>query len=521
MVTTETSPAWRIAAGLPDPELPIVTIADLGILRDVTEDDQGRVHVQITPTYSGCPAMETISEDLVDALTTAGYQHVDVEFVLSPAWTTDWMTDEARAKLTAYGVAPPTGHVGAGPVPLAAVRGAARSAAASTRGSPATSAPPPASPCGCAARAASPSTTSRRSDARCHPGRVPPPAGRGPRRADRGRDRRHLRGARRARATTTRFVHGQHLSIRGGDDVRRSYSLCTPPSSGVLRIGVKRLPGGAFSEGVLGRLRVGDTLEVMTPAGRFTTELDPTARKRYVAVAAGSGITPVLSIVAAILEGEPGSAVTLVYANRTHGSVMFLDEVHDLKDRFPERLQIVHVLSRETQDVELFSGRLDGPRLRAILDALAPADEVDDWFLCGPQQMVEELRAAIVDAGGAANRIHSELFHADPVRRAPVAALAGTEDGAARVTIRLDGRASELSLRPDGVPVLEAALRVRADLPFACRGGVCGTCRARVVEGSVAMDANYALEPEEVERGYVLTCQSHPTSERVVLDYDA
>jgi ring-1,2-phenylacetyl-CoA epoxidase subunit PaaE len=317
------------------------------------------------------------------------------------------------------------------------------------------------------------------------------------------------------------FVHGQHLSIRGGDDVRRSYSLCTPPSSGVLRIGVKRLPGGAFSEGVLGRLRVGDTLEVMTPAGRFTTELDPTARKRYVAVAAGSGITPVLSIVAAILEGEPGSAVTLVYANRTHGSVMFLDEVHDLKDRFPERLQIVHVLSRETQDVELFSGRLDGPRLRAILDALAPADEVDDWFLCGPQQMVEELRAAIVDAGGAANRIHSELFHADPVRRAPVAALAGTEDGAARVTIRLDGRASELSLRPDGVPVLEAALRVRADLPFACRGGVCGTCRARVVEGSVAMDANYALEPEEVERGYVLTCQSHPTSERVVLDYDA
>jgi ring-1,2-phenylacetyl-CoA epoxidase subunit PaaE len=317
------------------------------------------------------------------------------------------------------------------------------------------------------------------------------------------------------------FTHGQHLSIRGGDDVRRSYSLCTPPSSGVLRIGVKRLPGGAFSEGVLDRLRVGDTLEVMTPAGRFTTALDPGARKQYVAVAAGSGITPVLSIVAAVLEGEPGSAVTLVYANRTHRSVMFLDEVHDLKDRFPDRFQIVHVLSRETQDVELFSGRLDGARLRAILDALAPATEVDDWFLCGPQQMVEELRSAIVDAGGDAGRIHTELFHADPVRRAPVAALTETEDGAARVTIRLDGRTSELALRPDDVPVLEAALRVRSDLPFACRGGVCGTCRARVVEGSVAMDANYALEPEEVQRGYVLTCQSHPTSGRVVLDYDA
>jgi ring-1,2-phenylacetyl-CoA epoxidase subunit PaaE len=318
------------------------------------------------------------------------------------------------------------------------------------------------------------------------------------------------------------FAHGQHLSIRGGDDdVRRSYSICTPPSSGVLRIGVKRLPGGAFSEGVLGRLRVGDELEVMTPAGRFTTTLDPQARKTYVAVAAGSGITPVLSIVAAILEGEPGSSVTLVYANRTSRTVMFLDEVHDLKDRFPERLQIVHVLSRESQDVELFSGRLDGDRLRRILDALRPADQVDDWFLCGPQQMVSDLRAVIVEAGGAPDRIHSELFHADPAPRAPVATLDGGAEGAAHVSIRLDGRSSDFDLRPDDVPVLEAALRVRSDLPFACKGGVCGTCRARVVEGSVAMDVNYALEPDEVERGYVLTCQSHPTAERVVLDYDA
>ncbi|MCW2792043.1 MAG: phenylacetate-CoA oxygenase/reductase, PaaK subunit [Nocardioides sp.] len=317
------------------------------------------------------------------------------------------------------------------------------------------------------------------------------------------------------------FTHGQHLNIRGGDDVRRSYSICTPPSSRVLRIGVKRLPGGAFSEGVLDRLRVGDELEVMTPSGRFTTELDPTARKTYVAVAAGSGITPVLSILAAILEGEPGASVTLVYANRTHRSVMFLDEVHDLKDRYPERLQIIHVLSREAHDVELFSGRLDADRLRGILDAFVPAVEVDDWFLCGPQQMVEELRAAIAAAGGNTARVHTELFHADPVPRAPVVALAGGAEGAARVSIRLDGRSSDFELRPDDVPVLEAALRVRSDLPFACKGGVCGTCRAKVVEGSVAMDVNYALEPEEVERGYVLTCQSHPTAERVVLDYDA
>lgn len=320
------------------------------------------------------------------------------------------------------------------------------------------------------------------------------------------------------------FVHGQHLSVRAADDVRRSYSLCTPPSSGVLRIGVKRLPGGAFSEGVLDRLRVGDELDVMTPAGRFTTTLDPTARKRYVAVAAGSGITPVLSIVAAILEGEPGSTVSLVYANRTQRTVMFLDEVHDLKDRFPARLQIVHVLSRETQDVELLSGRLDADRMTRILQTLVPADDVDDWFLCGPQQMVAELREVIARLGREDTRIHTELFHAEPVERAPVAVLPeldGGAEGAAQVTIRLDGRSTDLAMRPDDVSVLEAALDVRADLPFACKGGVCGTCRAKVVEGSVAMDVNYALEPEELERGYVLTCQSHPTSARVVLDYDA
>ena len=316
------------------------------------------------------------------------------------------------------------------------------------------------------------------------------------------------------------FEPGQHVSIRGGDDVRRSYSICTPPSSGVLRIGVKRLPGGAFSQGVVGGLQVGDHLAVMTPAGRFTAAVDPAARRTHVAIAAGSGITPVLSIVSALLEGEPDSSVLLVYANRTHRSVMFLDEVHDLKDRYPARLQIVHVLSREQQEVELFSGRLDGARLERILAALVPVDDVDDWYLCGPQQLVTELRATLTALGVDPAAVHSELFHAEPVQRAPVSALAGAPEGAARVTVRLGGRSADLDLRPDDVPVLVAALRVRSDLPFACQGGVCGTCRARLVEGTVAMDANYALEPDEIERGYVLTCQAHPTSERVVLDYD-
>lgn len=313
------------------------------------------------------------------------------------------------------------------------------------------------------------------------------------------------------------FSAGQHVSVRGGDDVRRSFSLCTSPASRVLRIGVKRLPGGAFSDEVVSSLKVGDHLDVMTPAGRFTVTPDPQVSRHHVAIAAGSGITPVLSIVAAVLEEEPSSFVTVIYANRTSKSVMFLDDLHDLKDRFPTRLQLLHVLTREAQDVELLSGRLDAERLGRILDAFGI--EGDDYYLCGPHQMIIDLRDALAARG--AGRVHFELFHADPVPSAPAARLEGGDaEGAATVTIRLDGRASTFSLRPDGPPVLEAALQERSDLPFACKGGVCGTCRARLIEGTVQMDANYALEPEEVERGYVLTCQSHPTAAEVVLDYD-
>ena len=320
------------------------------------------------------------------------------------------------------------------------------------------------------------------------------------------------------------FTQGQHLTIRtelAGDDVRRNYSICSPVSSQRLRIAVKRLPGGAFSEHALTSLRAGDSLEVMTPSGRFFTELDPANAKHYVCVAAGSGITPMLSIVATTLEAEPLSRVTLVYANRTHKSVMFLEEIEDLKDRYRERFHLIHVLSREPQEVELFSGRLDAGRMERMLDTILPPDAVDDWFLCGPFEMVTSIRDLLTRRGVPSGSVHAELFHvetAPPVRRRAEEAVDG--DGA-EVTITLDGRESSFTLAQDDVPVLEAALAVRADAPFACKGGVCGTCRAKVVEGSVEMDTNWALEPEEVERGYVLTCQSHPTSEKLVLDYDA
>lgn len=315
------------------------------------------------------------------------------------------------------------------------------------------------------------------------------------------------------------FTAGQHVAILGPDDVRRSYSLASTPRSGVLRIGVKKLAGGTFSEGVLSDLSVGDTLAVMRPTGRFTVVPDRSARHRYAAIAAGSGITPILSIVTTLLEEEPHAHVTLVYANRTRRSVMFAEEVAELERRFPDRFRLLHVLSREPQDDGLLSGRLDEVRLKGILDAWLPPDQVDAWFLCGPQQMVLQLRDALVEAGVASERVHGELFHAEAPPPQPHASSARLR-GDAQVTIRLDGRASDFRLAPDGQPILQAALAVRPDLPFACQGGMCGTCRARLVEGTVAMDATWALEPEEIEQGYVLTCQSHPTSARVVLDYD-
>jgi ring-1,2-phenylacetyl-CoA epoxidase subunit PaaE len=323
-----------------------------------------------------------------------------------------------------------------------------------------------------------------------------------------------------------RFVQGQHLTVRtelAGDDVRRNYSICAPVSSGRLRIAVKRLDGGAFSAYALDRLVPGDTLEVMTPTGRFFTELDPARPQHYCCIAAGSGITPMLSIVATTLEAEPHSSVTLLYANRTSRTVMFLEELEDLKDRYRDRFHLVHLLSREPQDVEMFSGRLDGARMQRLLDTILPVDTVDEWFLCGPYDMVTDLRGTLTAAGVDPRHVHAELFHVGDAPPRPPRHVDVSEQAleGADVTIVLDGRRSAFRLGADGVPVLEAALEVRSDAPFACKGGVCGTCRAKVVEGSVEMDQNWALEPDEVDRGYVLTCQSHPTSDRLVLDYDA
>jgi ring-1,2-phenylacetyl-CoA epoxidase subunit PaaE len=321
------------------------------------------------------------------------------------------------------------------------------------------------------------------------------------------------------------FTQGQHLTVRtevDGVEVRRNYSICAPATSGRLRIGVKRLHGGAFSGHATSTLRVGDVVDVMTPTGRFFTALDPAQAKHYCAVAAGSGITPVLSIVATVLEVEPESTVTLVYGNRTTASVMFLDEIADLKDRHPTRFRVMHVLSREAQEVELFSGRIDGARLRRLIDTVLPAGTVDEWFLCGPFAMVEEARDVLAELGVAPANVHTELFHVDgEAPRESVVVVDETAEGSSTVTVTLDGRASTLQVPRSGVRVLDAVLAVRADAPYACKGGVCGTCRAKVLTGQVVMERNYALEPDEVEAGFVLACQSVPVTDSVELDFDA
>jgi ring-1,2-phenylacetyl-CoA epoxidase subunit PaaE len=311
------------------------------------------------------------------------------------------------------------------------------------------------------------------------------------------------------------FAAGQTLTVRRGEE-RRTYSICAPAGAAP-RIGVREVAGGAVSGWLVHSLKAGDTLEVQAPSGTFTPDLSVPGD--HVLIAAGSGITPMMSIAASVLGADEKSTVTLLYGNRRSDTVMFADEVADLKDAYPARMQIVHVLSREPQEVELFSGRLDAGRLAELLPVTVDVAAVDHWWLCGPLGMVtdaiEVLRAQGVDAA----RVHRELFWVgdDP----PAAAThedAPVGDGAT-LTVILDGRSSTLTL-PAGTPVLDGAQRVRPDLPFACKGGVCGTCRARVTSGAAVMRRNYALEPHEIEAGYVLTCQALPETDEITVDYD-
>lgn len=318
-----------------------------------------------------------------------------------------------------------------------------------------------------------------------------------------------------------RYLPGQHVTVRkeiDGADVRRSYSICANANRGTLRVGIKRLEGGAFSTWATSRLAPGDVIDVTPPVGEFTIDPDPTTSSHYAAVVAGSGITPVLSLLATTLESEPRSRWTVVYGNRAARTVMFLDELEGLKDRYPDRLQLVHVLSREDPGLELFSGRIDPDKLRHLFSTLVDPSTVDRWFLCGPFDMVTGARELLSGMGVESEAIRDELFFAGPPTEPPPPPPED-EAGTVALTVILDGRASETRMRPE-TPVLDAAMGVRSELPYSCKGGMCATCKAKVIEGTVRMDKNYALVASDLEQGFVLTCQSHPTSDRLVVDYD-
>ncbi|KAA9154701.1 phenylacetate-CoA oxygenase/reductase subunit PaaK [Amycolatopsis acidicola] len=316
-----------------------------------------------------------------------------------------------------------------------------------------------------------------------------------------------------------RFRAGQSLTLRrmvDGREERRSYSICAPEGEKP-RIGVREVPDGLFSSWLVREVRPGDEIEVGTPAGAFTPGAEP---GHHVLIAAGSGITPVLSIASTVLR-EPKSTVTLLYGNRRTDTVMFADELADLKDRYPDRLELVHVLSREPREAELFTGRLDAAKLRALMALFPDVSAVDHWWLCGPFGMVTEARDLLRDKGIGVERIHQELFYVDDVPPEPVRHEDAKAEGlTTEVTIILDGR-STTTAQPRDLAILDGAQRARPDLPFACKGGVCGTCRAKVTSGEADMRRNFALEEAEVAEGFVLTCQTLPCGPKLTVDYDA
>jgi len=320
------------------------------------------------------------------------------------------------------------------------------------------------------------------------------------------------------------FTAGQHVTLRTtleGEDVRRSYSICSGPDDGELRIAVKRVEQGIFSAWLNETIGAGDEIEVMTPMGRFGLAESVGDGRLHVGFAAGSGITPILAIVRGVLQREPRSRFFLFYGNRSAEDVLFAETIQELKDRFLDRFSIFHVFSREERDRPILNGRLDGEKVRLLLRSMVPAATIDHAFICGPSAMIDDLETTLADLGIAENRVHVERFvsatggrpresSARPAPNAPPKHVA---------LVIVDGKRREVPMAA-GEAILDAALRAGMDLPFACKGGMCATCRAKLVEGAATMDVNYSLEPWELKEGFILTCQARPQSERIVVDFD-
>ena len=323
-----------------------------------------------------------------------------------------------------------------------------------------------------------------------------------------------------------RFTPGQHLTLRkeiGGEDVRRNYSICAAPHEGELRVAIKQISGGVFSTWANRTLAPGETLEVMPPHGSFTWSFDEQRSATYAGFAGGSGITPILSLLKTTLTAEPKSRFILLYGNRASNSIMFLEEIASLKNRFMDRLEVYHFLEDEEEDVDLFNGRLDSGKISQVLQTLVDPADIDAAFICGPGPMMDAVEAGLIGGGVQPERILIERFTVGQMSAAQAAAVRELEQKAAglQVQLTLEGRRRTLSFDAEKGSILENARAAGMPAPFACKAGVCATCRAKIVSGEVAMKANYGLSPEEVAQGYVLTCQAVPLTDNVVLDFDA
>ncbi len=322
------------------------------------------------------------------------------------------------------------------------------------------------------------------------------------------------------------YTPGQYLTFKkeiNGEEVRRSYSICSGPNDGELRVAIKKVPNGRFSTYANEELKVGDKLDTMPPMGNFSPKKE-LEQKNYLAFAAGSGITPIMSIMKATLENDDKSTFTLVYGNKSKGTIIFREEVEALKNKYMHRLRVYHVLSRELMDVPLFNGRITAEKCAEFCDTLIDVNRVDEAFICGPEDMLLSVRKQLNDLGMEEGDVHIELFTSPDQPKATHEQWVKDhkkDDGKmSKVRVRLDGNTFEMDLAYNGDSILDAALKNGADLPYACKGGVCCTCRAKVTQGSVDMEVNYALEKDEIENGFVLTCQSHPTCDEVTIDFD-
>ena len=321
-----------------------------------------------------------------------------------------------------------------------------------------------------------------------------------------------------------RFIQGQHLTLRAdieGEDMRRSYSICSAVQDGDLRIAVKKAPGGVFSTWVNENVKPGQVIEVMPPMGHFNVPLDPANRKHYLGFAAGSGITPLISIIKTTLASEPQSRFTLFYGNRSSAAVIFKEELSDLKDSYLERLNLVYVMSREPQDIAILNGRIDEQKAEALLAHWVDLDDVDTAFVCGPDGMMQAVSKALQARGFPKSRIKIELFAASiPKHEHKLPAQPAPGHAECEVTVIIDGATRQFTVEKGKENIIDAAAKQGIELPYSCKGGVCSTCRAKLVEGEVDMDVNFALEDYEVARGFILCCQSYPVTDKVVVDYD-